>query len=108
MNGLENTIKEFGLQVGLIIILLVFSWSILKWIGTYFIRKMDEASAERKAITEKHEHFMENHIHESSEAMRNLFNSIKEFRNEMAQGFNMGSIEHKSISDGIGRLGENK
>ena len=82
MEYIAEAIRVYGFQTGVTILALAFGW----WMVKKFTCYMDKANEERKSITERYEHFMENHIHESTEAQQKLANSIDNLNKEICSG----------------------
>ena len=93
MNGFATIIKEFGLAVGLIVILLGFCW----YLVNKFIKSMNEATQERKEMTVKYNDMVANHINHSTETQRELIQGIRELRVEIHDSFKESANDHKRI-----------
>jgi len=96
MDGIATIIKDYGIQSGLIVILLSFlGWLVKKFVKSQeniqaqFVKSLDEATTERKEITAKYQNFLGNHINENIQAQMSLTQSIKDFATETHHAHNL-------------------
>ena len=99
MNELPTVIKEFGLQVGLIIVLLCFCWLIINKFLKSLKTTTDEATNERKELTSKYNIMIENHISHNTEAQREMIQALRDLRTDIHDSARNSCDEHKRIMD---------
>jgi sensor domain CHASE-containing protein len=88
MSDFASVVEKYGINVAILVVSLFLCWYLIK----HFMCFIKEANTERKAITEQYQHYLENHIHENTEAMKNVAQSMKDFQKD-------NSSEHKIIME---------
>lgn len=81
MQEIAGVIKDYGINAGILIIVIAFCW----WLLKYTMKKSDEISNKFFAEVERHEHFLENHIHENTEAMKDIAQTIKDLNKDQCR-----------------------
>jgi uncharacterized membrane-anchored protein YhcB (DUF1043 family) len=77
--------EKFGMPAIITIAVIYTSYKLGKWVITKFFEKWENEMNERKAITNQYQGFLENHITEHTQAMKDLTQSIKDLAKDNNQ-----------------------
>ena len=85
MPSMYDMIREFGFPISMALTFGGVAIWIVKISITHFLKSIDEATIERKAMTEKFTTVIENHIVHNTQALGDLCGQMKDMQGEHRQ-----------------------